>query len=589
MITKPIIFFCISTATGCLCALLLKYSIILDAAVAASFLLCIFMIGEKKYILLIIFFFIIGFINFEIYFNINLSSDTAYKIRIISKNSYYSVGEYNGRKLNLEGRLNGVRQGDIISVTGKFKSEQDFSYGIVGSFKISEIINKRGDFITELYNFRSMLYNRFYWQIGEANAGKVMAIAFGDTSHLQPEDKEDFKKLGIVHAVSVSGLHMLVLYKVISLFLNLEISFAVCTLYAVFTGFQAATLRSLLMLIIFKLSKRFNKNYDFFSCISLAALILLIFKPYYIVDIGFMLSFLSTLGMCLFSAKLSKVLYILPQKINEALSVSISAQSFSMPYALFTIKNFSFGFLPGNIFIVPIFSAVVIFGNLSLILLPVRNLFNLTAWFISVLLNAADFMCKLLLKITPPLIYVTVFNSILIFTLYICYIFIKKGYKKVVYIPFVMLLFLFIQYYSFFPVFSYVKLQNGDGYIIRNKFTAVLVSNYTINGETEKYELMGKLNINKINSCENSDVEVSINKKYTVYISQKGKNVKINKIGTITPIFSLENKTAEYESVKSNKTYDIIKIGDYKNLKKADLPKKCLDFDIVMDKIIAVK
>lgn len=589
MITKPAIYFCISTATGCLCALLLNYSIILDAAVAASFLMCILMTGEKKYIFTIICFFIIGFINFELYFNINLNLDNSYKIRVITKNNYYSVGEYNGRKMNLEGRMNGIRHGDIITVNGQYKNEPDFDYGITGTFKVSEIISTKEDFVTALYAFRSRLYSKFYWQLGEANAGKVMAIAFGDTSHLQPEAKEDFKRLGIVHAVSVSGMHMLILYKVVSLFLNLELSFAVCTLYAVFSGFQAATVRSLLMLFIFKLSKKLNKNYDFFSCISLAALILLLYKPYYIVDIGFMLSFLSTLGMCLFSEKLSKIFYTLPKKVNEALSVSLSAQSFAMPYALFTIKNFSFGFLLGNFFIVPIFSAVVILGNLALLILPLRSLFNFTASLISICLNAADGAGTILLKITPPLIYVSAFNSILIFTLYICYIFIKKGYKKVIYIPLVTLVFLFIQYYSFFPVMSYVKLQKGDGYIVRNKFTAVLVSNYTINGEKEKNELIEKLNINKISSCENRDVEVKINKKYTVYISDKGKSVKINRTGSNTSILLLDNKTVKYDCIKNNSSYDIIKIGDYKNLKKFDLPKQCMDFDIVMDKIIALK
>lgn len=586
MISKPIIFFCISTATGCLCALLFNYNIILDAAVAASFFMCVLLTKEKGYIFIFVCFFIIGFINFNLYFNINLKSTSAYKLRILTKNNYYSTGEYRGRKVNLEGKMKGIKEGEIIIVNGQFKNEPEFEKGTIGSFKISEILSATEDSITKLYDFKSMLYKKFYWQIGEDSAGKVMAIAFGDTSHLPPCDKEDFKKLGIVHAVSVSGLHMLVLFKVLISFLNLELTFAVCIFYAVFTGFQAATVRSLLMLMVYKYSKKLNKNYDFLSCISLTALILLIYKPYYIVDMGFMLSFLSTLGMTLYSRKLSRIFFRFPQKLNETLSVSISAQCFSMPYALFTINNFSFGFILGNLFVVPIFSGVVILGNLALICLPIRDLFNFIACFINIFLKAADGACSLLLKVTPPIVYVSAFNSLIILTLYICYIFVRKGYKKVIYIPAVMMLFVVLQYYSFVPVMSYVKLQNGYGYIIRNKFNSVLISNYTIEDEKEKTEVMQKMNVANIKNCENKKITVVVDKKYIINIDPKGENVKINKIGSQTPILSVENKTVKYDAVNCNKTYDIIKAD---NINKRDLPIDCMDFNIVMDKIAVFK
>lgn len=588
MISRPVIYFCISTAAGCLCALLLKYNIVLDAAVTASFLICIFMAEEKHYICLCICFFIIGFLNFEFYFNIGLNPDNAYKIRVITKNNYYSVGEYKGRKINLEGKISGIKEGEIITAIGQYKPETDFESGSIGSFKVTEIEDNKEDLITKIYDFKSSLYKKFYWQIGENNAAKVMAIAFGDTSHLSYDDKEDFKKLGIVHAVSVSGMHMAVLFKCLQIFLSLEAAFAVCTFYAVFTGFQAATVRSLLMLIIYKYSKKLNKNYDFLSAISLAALILLIFKPYYIVDIGFMLSFLSTLGMSVFSRKLSKVFFKFPKIINEALSVSISAQIFSMPYALFTIKNFSFGFILGNLFIVPIFSAVVILGNFALAVLPVKFLFNAAAFLISIFLTVANVCTELLLKITPPLVFMSAFNSMIIFTLYICYIFIKRGYKKAAYIPFVMLIFVFAQYYSFFPTVSYVKLEHGCGYTIRNKFNAALISSYNIE-EKEKAEIEQKLNVNSINSCENNNVTISLDNKYIIYISEKGENVKINKINNDEFMLVMNNKAVKYQAVNSNKIYDIIKIEDLKKLKKRDLPEQCLDFNIIMDKIIAVK
>lgn len=57
------------------------------------------------------------------------------------------------------------------------------------------------------------------------------------------------------------------------------------------------------MIIILKLSKKVFRKYDSLSSISLAAIIILLNKPYYILDIGFMLSFLSTLGILLYNKK----------------------------------------------------------------------------------------------------------------------------------------------------------------------------------------------------------------------------------------------------------------------------------------------
>lgn len=587
MIEKPLIYFCVSTALGCVCALLLRYNVILDALICASFLLCLFLNIEKHYFILIIMFFIIGFASFQLYFDLSLNSNYAYKIRVITKNKYYSVGSYKGRKLNLQGALFSIKEGENITVTGKFEKQNDYEEGSIGNFKITEVEKVQDDILYSLYSFREKIYRRFYWQIGENNADKLMAVSYGDASHLSLEDKNDFKRLGIIHAVSVSGLHLLVLYKFITFFLDLKLSLGVCTLYTVFTGCQPPTVRALIMLIIFQLSKKFNKNYDFFSSISLAALVLLIFKPYYIVDLGFMLSFLSTLGIGVFYKKLSRLFFRLPKIINESLSASLSAQILSMPYTLFTIKNFCLGFLLGNFIIVPVFSAIVVLGNIALLALPIKFLFNFIAYLITVLLEITKLMTIVLLKVSPPLVYVSPLNALIVLTLYVCYIFVKSGYSRAKYVPLLLIFFVFIQYYSFFPQLNFVKLRNGEGYIIRNKFKSILISNYEFTDQEEKTEAAAKLNVNEFLCYKDKTFNIILDKKYCINIDEEG--AKISDIKNDKNILMWKYKTVQYKGLCRGTGYDIINFSNIKNYKNTDLPKQYMDFNIIMDKIAAVK
>ncbi|ETJ28348.1 ComE operon protein 3, partial [human gut metagenome] len=88
-------------------------------------------------------------------------------------------------------------------------------------------------------------------------------------------------------------------------------------------------------------SKIFKRNNNSLSALSLSALILLIFKPYGIMEISFHLSYLATLGIVLLNQKINYKLYKLPEKIRESLSVTLSAQVFIFPYMMIVFKDFS--------------------------------------------------------------------------------------------------------------------------------------------------------------------------------------------------------------------------------------------------------
>jgi competence protein ComEC len=580
-------------AIGCFCALILQNNLLLDVAIATSFLICMFLTCEKKYFFIITGFFIVGFLSFNLYFNINLNNKTTYVVRIITKNKFYAIGSYEGRNINLSGNILDVNQGEKITITGDFKREIDFKSGSIGTLKVKEVKQKQNDMISKLYFFRKDIYRKFYWRLGENNTAKIMSVAFGDTSYLSLEDKYDFKKLGIVHVISVSGLHIIIIFKALESFLNLEISILVAAIYAIFTGAQAATIRSLIMIIILKLSKKFSKNYDTYSSLSMAAMLLLFVKPYYIIDIGFALSFLSTLGISLFYKKLSKTLYKLPNKINESISLTLSAQSLSMPYVLFTIKNFALGFLLGDFFLIPLYSILVVLANIALVTSFIRPIFNIMCIPINIIMIAINGGTALLMKIAPPMIYFSYINIIFILSLYLCYIFVKKGYSKFKFAPIILFLSMLVYQYNFLPKIEHVSLKSGSGFIVRYKGKDILVSNYKIKDDEEKHEIQGRFNVNSFMTNYDSDYKIIVNKKYLIYIPKcegiNNNHIKVTKMDNKTSLIDFSSDTVQYKSINGSKDYDIIKFDSNKKNKSIDLPKSNINFQIFMDKIIVFK
>ncbi|MCD3295425.1 ComEC/Rec2 family competence protein, partial [Clostridium botulinum] len=263
----------------------------------------------------------------------------------------------------------------------------------------------------------------------------IMACCYGDTKYLSLDTKNEINRLGISHIISVSGLHIALVYKILESIFGIKIALIMSFVYMIFTGAKAATIRAYIMIVVLKFSKVVYKNYDSLSALSLAAIILLIMKPYYVMDIGFNLSFLATLGIILYNKKIKRVLYKLPTKINEGLSMTLSAQVFSMPYAMGTLNNISMFFILGNLILVPIYSMVILIGNIEVIFFNSDTAFDMFSKVLYSLLTAIDGGTYLLLKITPNVVQYNYFYEVSILSIFITYILYKHGYKRIIYFP----------------------------------------------------------------------------------------------------------------------------------------------------------
>ncbi|MGG7057051.1 ComEC/Rec2 family competence protein [Clostridium tertium] len=500
------------------CIFLLYYK---DRWLAIILVSCffIFFILYKKIDLFIILsiFFLIPIINNIYYYNIGLKN--VEEIRIISLNSYGGVGEIKGRKAYLSGNLNDLSLGDRIIASVELNKDINIEKGIIGEMEINDFDKLNLDIKGKIYRIRENIFNAVSEKLGSRRAALITSMSFGYTEFLDREDETTMKNLGVLHAVSVSGLHMVLVYTILKKIFGRNIAPIVAVIYVIFTGAAISTIRSYIMLLSLSLAVPLRRNYNPLAGLSLAGIILILYKPYSIFEVGFQLSFLSTLGIILFNKKFNKVFYKLPKAIREGVAISLASQVFTFPFLVLYFREFSLGFLAGNLILMPLMNGVVILGNLLALTFKIKFIFNYLSFIAYYATLSLDILSEKLLSVLPSILYlneiIAISYIVVIFTIY----FYKKGYKNIVYFPIVILMYIYINIYSPLPKLEYYKdgiisvSYKGDRNIFALKEGVDLEKYKVITLSNNEYKDFNKIKIKYGVEIEKSNKDILIKNK----------------------------------------------------------------------------
>lgn len=519
---KPIIFYALSFFIGCVSALTFSNSLIIGAVIAASFLSIVHFTNKHIFTLFTAAFLLCGIFSFNIYFN--FYSKHIDKIRVVEIKDYYIMGNYRGRNILLKGNTEGLEEGQKIKVQGKFQENIIYENGIIGNYNIEQYEDVKKDFIYRCYYLKRRIKNQLCKYLDDDKVALIMSLCFGDTSMLSREDKNKLGRLGVIHAVSVSGFHLTIIYKVIECIAGLKLALLFSLFYVIFTGLKYSAIRAFIMIVILKISKILYKNYDGLSSLSTAFIIILAFKPYSFLEAGFMLSFLSTLGIMLYNTRIKKALYFLPNKLNESLSITLSSQIFSLPYISFTLGNFSLGFILGNLFLIPLYGAIVVIGNLSLLFINFQTIFkfiNILLYNLCVGVEGGNYI---LLKFCPSMSYLGVREGLCLIIIYFSYVMLTHGKDKFKYLPIMAVSTLFLSYYTIFPEVHFVNYPGVNTAIIKYSRQCIMLCNYNLENGKEVINIKERYNPNRIITNKSDNFKVKINNS-TIELLNKGSEI----------------------------------------------------------------
>ncbi len=228
--------------------------------------------------------------------------------------------------------------------------------------------------------------------LSEENSSIIKSIILGESSYLDKNTLNSFREMGISHVLAVSGLHIgiisaffLFIFAILRLDKRLSTIITIILIwsYGYIVEFPPSVLRASIIFTVLMISNLNFRRYDVVNGILFGAFILLIFKPLWIFNIGFQLSFVSALLLVLFTKRI-ELLLKLNNKIGKLISPVLAVQIGILPLLAYHFNNISLIAIITNLVLVPILSFSVI-GGFILIFVSYLNI-NI-ALFLGALLN----------------------------------------------------------------------------------------------------------------------------------------------------------------------------------------------------------
>ena len=201
----------------------------------------------------------------------------------------------------------------------------------------------------------------------EDTAEFVYAMLFGYKDVMNEGIQADFAASGTAHLLAVSGLHVVMLAATVNalfrkmrlpMWASFPLLVAVMFGFGAICGFAPSIVRSIVMIVILELGKIVGGRYDALSSLSLAAASTLIFSPYSLFSLGFLMSYAAVYGIVLFNENIERGLVRIhcPKALAAALAVTISANIGVLPITVHTFGATSLVFMLANLMVVPMVS-----------------------------------------------------------------------------------------------------------------------------------------------------------------------------------------------------------------------------------------
>lgn len=303
-------------------------------------------------------------------------------------------GLYKNKKFILNTNKKKLLQyGDLIKIKGEYiipsesRNYKGFNYReylkskkIYGPIKSSgEIKVIQSNYINQIFiksnKARNIIIKNAESLLPGETGALLTGILLGDKQEISDEIIENFKTSNLSHMLAVSGAHTSYIILGISYMLSKLpkkyagiITILVLGIFLFITNFTPSVIRACIMAGLAIGAKILYRKSDTINNIALSAMIILISNPFSILDIGFQLSYLGTLGIVMFDKDIEKILskIKLKSKTIQLLIVTFSAQILIMPIMAYRFNIISLTFFISNLFASPILGVIIILGFITI-------------------------------------------------------------------------------------------------------------------------------------------------------------------------------------------------------------------------------
>ena len=249
------------------------------------------------------------------------------------------------------------------------RNKQIYQQSFINQNQIRRLEENAGnDIIAFSLNLRKKLVSKFYTYLADKEAAAMAStLILGYRANLSKEIISAYSKTGTLHILSVSGMHVGIVFIVLNFmlkplrknrklrFLSAFIIISSIWFYALITGLSPSVLRAAVMLSFVILGKTFNKNLNTYNLLAISAFFLLLYNPFNLFDVGFQLSYLAVIGLVFLHPKIYHLLFIKNKLLDYAWSysaLSVAAQLATFPISIYYFHQFPVYFLLSNLLVV---------------------------------------------------------------------------------------------------------------------------------------------------------------------------------------------------------------------------------------------
>ncbi|MEG1923718.1 MAG: ComEC/Rec2 family competence protein [Clostridia bacterium] len=392
MSIRYIVWICAALIIGILCAY--GYMVEIHQLPYAVFLLfftiIILLIIKKKYswlklIIACLVFFILGLLVFNFQFNFIYNKRIGYRENVkvkatisdttILKNGYIygylknPIIINNEKEIELDGfvyirtiisnnEMKNVDVGDTIIFNCNIGDNYPYKDGVNATM----IKNNAYYYIENIKNditlikgdadfkekIRIFIKDTLILYMGQETASVAIGMVLGDVSLLENDLADAYRKSGLSHIYSVSGLHVGFITMLMGVILNsiikknkwisVIITFTVATFYSYICGFPPTAIRSVVMSMVYLILRPY-RNMDLSICASISLIFLLVFNPSLLFDGGCQMSFAAVYGMGTITKQINVYIkrYIknkFIKKLCESVSLCVGATIGTLPFVV---------------------------------------------------------------------------------------------------------------------------------------------------------------------------------------------------------------------------------------------------------------
>ena len=341
-----------------------------------------------------------------------------------------NIGKLNiGQKITLNGNLRrpfhstNPSQFDYSSYLKNF-GVFTVLYSTDNEIKISnEAMNVKWKFLYNLNNLRNSILKTHSKYLKSPNLEILGGIVFGDDAVAPPDYiKNSFINSGLLHILAASGMNVGFIFSFwffIMMFFKVPYKPSIISGmflvagYTLMTGLGPSVVRAALMLIFVLVGKLLDRDAHTVSLLSFVAVLMLLYNPAYINDVGFQLSFLVTFGLLTTANILIQKTDKIPNQILSAVLIPVVAQIWVAPIQMFYFNTFSLYAIFANISSSILLFIISFTGFISSILAIIKPIANIVCgatdfvnnYLINILIQISDFFGNLphsLIQTTHP-------------------------------------------------------------------------------------------------------------------------------------------------------------------------------------------